>query len=224
MPQKKRPAAERKRRKAAIDKAYRLRKKEERIAAARSPRGEAHAAAAHAGGLGKEQRSGRETPVGNRQGGKWYSARRAMGYGAPDTPTLQLMRGQLFQLQGCVNDDRLVGGGEGGIGYCELLTDQQVRDALPCRECGERFTMVGLLEKHGQRAHAAPATMLKLPPPPTRQPGERMIHFRKRYDEHMVMVERRKDVEEARSLKQDDRDAPLILENTAASRGVAAPA
>lgn len=223
MPQKKLTDPERKRRKAVIDKAYRLKKKAERIAAARSPRGEAHAAAAEAGGLGKEQRSGRETPVGNRQGGKWYSARRAMGYGAPDTPTISLMRGQLFQLQDCINDDRLVGGGEGGIGYCELLTKEQVRDALPCRECGERFTMAGLLEKHGQKVHATAPT-LRLPPPPTRRPGERMIHFQKRFDEHMVMVERRKDIAEARGLKDDDRDAPLILENTAASRGVSAPA
>ena len=222
MPQKKQSDAARKKKKAKIDKAYRLRKQAERIAAARTPRAEDHAKAAQAGRLGREKRSGRPAPVGLRQGGKWYAARREMGYGLPGEPTVALLRGQLFQLKGCVNDDRLVGAGESGIGYCELLTDAQVRDALPCRECGERFTIPGLLEKHGQRVHEE-RHRLKIPPPPERQPGERMNHFRKRYDEHMVMVERRKDIEENRGVKEDDRAAPLIMENTAASRGVAAP-
>ncbi len=70
-------------------------------------------------------------------------ARRPMGYGARYP---QLDRGQVFELTGQPNDEKLV-----RLGYCEVIPETY--ETSDCGRCGARFIDDATRAAHGRNKH-----------------------------------------------------------------------
>lgn len=72
---------------------------------------------------------------------KKYWARRSLGYGGQ-----KLDRGQIFEIGGYRNDDKLI-----RLGYIEALPSRS--PVHECRKCNARFMDSGCLEGHFRKRH-----------------------------------------------------------------------
>lgn len=60
---------------------------------------------------------------------------------------VELDRGQLFDLRGAINDEKLE-----RLGYCALLPDD-LDEVYECGECGSRFVDQRMRTGHGDKRH-----------------------------------------------------------------------
>ena len=74
-----------------------------------------------------------------------YFARRSMTYGRPGNEK-HLDRGQLFELQGCINDEKLL-----KLGYAALAPKHA--SVVQCGHCGAEFVTDQGLAAHGRERH-----------------------------------------------------------------------
>lgn len=74
-----------------------------------------------------------------------YVARRSMIYGRPGAES-QVDRGQLVELVGCVNDEKLV-----RLGYVSSASKGIA--IVACKVCGGKFTTDEALSSHGRERH-----------------------------------------------------------------------
>lgn len=131
-----------------------------------------------------------------------YMARRDLVYGG-----VSYDRGQLLQLTGLANDERLP-----RLGYVAEYTGT----VETCSECGGQFASAGTLQRHGQLRHVehreAPPEMVP------QQPGESDVDFERRKDAFAAAVLQQEEARDQAAERAADRDAPLNWENTEASR------
>lgn len=73
-----------------------------------------------------------------------YYARRPFQY----LDTLFVDQGQVVELAGVLNDEKLV-----RLGYFEKATAVQTRHLTPCGECGAAFLSDALRDRHGSLRH-----------------------------------------------------------------------
>ena len=76
-----------------------------------------------------------------------YYVRRSMTYGRPGSEK-QLDRGQLIELQGLINDEKLV-----RLGYVALASKHAT--VVQCGSCGAEFCTDEGLAAHGRERHAS---------------------------------------------------------------------
>ena len=76
-----------------------------------------------------------------------YKARRPFGYGGQD-----LEEGQLFDLAGLRNDEKLI-----RLRFCEKVGRKD--ETFPCSGCGKFFAEEGSLRRHQARAHSSKAAV-----------------------------------------------------------------
>lgn len=74
-----------------------------------------------------------------------YISRRSMTYGRPGHER-QLDRGQIIELEGCINDEKLV-----RLGYVSLAPKRAT--VVQCGECGAEFCTDEALASHGRERH-----------------------------------------------------------------------
>lgn len=75
-----------------------------------------------------------------------YVARRSMEYGRPGSEK-RIDRGQLIELEGLVNDEKLV-----RLGYLSLANKRAT--VVSCGKCGAQFVTDEALATHGRDRHA----------------------------------------------------------------------
>jgi len=75
-----------------------------------------------------------------------FYARRSMTYGRPGNER-QIDRGQVFDLQGCVNDEKLL-----RLGY--VVSAPKRATVVQCGTCGAEFITDEGLAAHGRERHA----------------------------------------------------------------------
>lgn len=75
-----------------------------------------------------------------------YVARRSMDYGRPGTEK-HVDRGQVLELEGLVNDEKLV-----RLGYVSLINKRAT--IVECGKCGAQFVTDEALNTHGRDRHA----------------------------------------------------------------------
>lgn len=133
-----------------------------------------------------------------------YYARRPFGYQG-----VELDREQVLQLVGAVNDEKLV-----RLGYIAPLVDEDGRQ-YGCRHCPAKFLSENARDAHGKKRHAAPKPPPRLEP---RQPDETVQEFEMREAAWREQVLSEEDKAIEREERELDKDAPLYLDQTAASR------
>lgn len=74
---------------------------------------------------------------------KLFWARRPLGYGG-----VEYDRGQVLELGGLINDEKLV-----RLGYVAPLEERA--KTYPCRECGKEFVEMPMRDAHGDKRHIA---------------------------------------------------------------------
>lgn len=123
-----------------------------------------------------------------------YFARRSMTYGNPGNEK-QLDRNQIFDLQGCRNDDKLL-----RLNYIAIAPKGTT--VVQCGQCGAEFITDEALNAHGRERHSRRLA-----------PDEIVL------DRNGKPIGFRGDIEADQKLAHENEVAPLDLTKTAASRG-----
>jgi hypothetical protein len=110
-----------------------------------------------------------------------------------------LDRGQIVELQGMVNDEKLL-----RLGYISKVQEKSPR-ILECGECGAKFLDDSARLAHGRRRHPHRERMPEMAPGPVYDPTS---------GEPSVWVDTEGDKED----REREQNTPLYLENTTASR------
>lgn len=117
--------------------------------------------------------------------------------------------GLVLALAGAVHDDKLV-----RLGFLEVLPDAQKLEKYPrCGICGEYFDTERSRAAHGDRRHKPAAERIRTGAPPPLA-GAVNTYSGSGMPEGYILDDLTGDDDERRL----DREAPLYLENTAASR------
>jgi hypothetical protein len=132
-----------------------------------------------------------------RRGGSWHYN------GHPSDP------GLLLTLDGAVNDEKLI-----RLGFLAPVRNAQKIEKYPrCGECGEYFETEQERTAHGDRRHAARPERIRTGAPPPLA-GAVETYAAPGMPEGYLLDDLTGDDEERRL----EREAPLLLENSAASR------
>lgn len=109
-------------------------------------------------------------------------------------------RGQIVDLQGAINDEKLL-----RLGYITEVTTSSNSRVLECGECGAKFLQDANRTAHGRRRHPHRERPPEMAPGPVQDPKS---------GEPSVWI----DTEGDKDDRERERETPLYLENTTASR------
>lgn len=139
--------------------------------------------------------------------GDYAIARRSFGY----TADLDVDRGQVFRLTGQINDEKLI-----RLGYVEPVGAKP--STFPCRTCGKEFVDPGVRDGHGRFRHEPVAVERIVGNRPVRERGEDEESFLNRLDDWEREAGQRLDANDEQRIQREDREAPLYLDQTTATR------
>lgn len=152
-----------------------------------------------------------ESSIGSREGVKnvLYWAKRSFMYGVRGSTERQLDRGQVFKLEGLINDKLLV-----DLAYVSEVPEGTTTYA--CRGCGGEFVDMGMRDGHGDLRHRTKT--FTPPPPPVRRDDETSEMYQNRLDAWAADAGRQADAAMEELDRKEDSLAPIDLTKSSASR------